>query len=146
MEARDSVATWVLRVLAAACLAISGYIHLHLASRYNYPGTITGTQLFDAQGTVALIAAVLLLVTDNRWVWVVAAIVGLASFAAVMSSRYLSIGAIGPLPDMRDASWQPSPDKPLSAIVEGLVGVIALVRLGWALTRRAEPARPPAGS
>ena len=45
----------VFRVLAAAALGISAYVHLHLAHRYAYPGTIRGDQLFYAQGVVAAV-------------------------------------------------------------------------------------------
>src|SRR4051812_27063988 len=108
----------VLRVLAAAALGVSAYVHLHLAHLFAYPGTISGTGLFRAQGVVAALVGVALLATGHRWAWVAAAVVGLASFGAVMLYRYVDVGAIGPLPNMYDASWQPSPDKLLSALVE----------------------------
>src|SRR3954449_8939665 len=108
----------VLRVIAATCLGISAYVHLHLAHRYGFPGTISGETIFRVQGVVAATVAVLLLLTGNKWVWVAAALVGLASFAAVMLYRYVNVGAIGPLPNMYDATWAPSPDKLLSALVE----------------------------
>lgn len=117
----------VLRVLTAAALAVSGYVHLHLAHLYGYPGTITGTQLFVAQGVTAFVLALAILVTGNRWLWAAGAALGLASFAAVMTYRYVDLGAIGPLPNMYDATWQPSPDKVVSAIAE------ISVPLWWAL-------------
>jgi hypothetical protein len=131
MSLRRPATVWVLLVLTAASLAISAYVHLHLAKSYAYPATITGTQLFVTQGVIALVVTAVLVVTDNRWAWVAAAVVGLASFAAVMSSRYLDIGAVGPFPDMRDTTWHPTPDKPLSAAVEALVVLFALAR--WAV-------------
>jgi hypothetical protein len=108
----------LLRVLAGVALAVSGYVHLHLAHRYGYPGTITGEQLFIAQGVTALVLAVAIVVSGNRWLWAAGAALGLASFVAVMVYRYADIGAIGPLPDMYDATWQPSPQKLLSAVAE----------------------------
>ena len=128
-----------LRVLAAACLGVSAYVHLHLAHRYGYPGTINGETLFRVQGIVAATIAVLLMVTGNKWVWVAAALVGLASFGAVMLYRYVDVGSIGPLPNMNDPTWRPSPDKLMSAIAEAAVVVLWLVHL--ALSRR--PARQP---
>jgi hypothetical protein len=118
-----------LRVLAAIALAVSAYVHLHLAHRYAYPGTISGETLFRIQGVTAAVLAVGLLVTGNRWVWAAAAAVGLASFAAVMLYRYVDVGAIGPLPNMNDATWQPSPDKLLSAAAEILVPILWLAYL-----------------
>ena len=141
----------VLRVLAAGCLGVSAYVHLHLASRYGYPGTISGETLFRVQGVVAAAVGVLLLVTGNKWVWVVAALVGLASFGAVVLYRYVDVGAIGPLPNMYDATWQPSPDKPLSALVEIAVPMLLLIdlvvrRSSTSPARRRSAAPQPGGS
>lgn len=121
-----------LRVLAAAALGISAYVHLHVAHLYDYGSNLTGTQMFYAQGVVAAIVAVALLVTGNKWVWAAAALVGLVSFAAVMTYRYVDVGAIGPVPNMYDATWQPSPDKLLSAIAEISVPVWWLLHLATA--------------
>src|SRR5438309_1290098 len=79
----------ILRVLAAAALATSAYVHLHLAHLYSYGSSLTGTDLFRAQGIVAGVVAVALLLTGNRWVWLLAALVGVGSFAAVMLYRYV---------------------------------------------------------
>ena len=123
------------RLLAVAALGISSYVHLHLAHLYAYPGTISGTDLFRAQGAAAAAVALVLLVTGNRFAWVAAALLGLGSFAAVMLYRYVDVGAIGPLPNMYDATWQPSPDKLLSAVAEIAVPLLWVVHL--AMTRRA---------
>ena len=131
-----------LRVLAAAALGISSYVHLHVAHLYSYGSTITGTDIFRAQGIVAALVAVVLLVTGNRWVWVLAALVGLASFAAVMTYRYVDVGAIGPIPNMYDATWQPSPDKVMSAIAEICIPVLWLLHLA---TERVSKATKPSG-
>ena len=126
--------SWVLRVLMVACLGISAYVHLHLAHLYTTLGdTITMGQLFKVQGVVAAAVALWLLVTGSRFAWWAGAAVSAASFAAVMLYRYVDIGAIGPLPNMYDAAWQPSPDKLLSAIVEGAGVVLFLV---WLLVSR----------
>ena len=118
-----------LRVLAAAALGISAYVHLHLAHLYAYPGTISGTTLFRVQGVTAIVVGVVLLATGHRWAWLAAAVVGLASFGAVMLYRYVDVGAIGPLPNMYDATWQPSPDKLLSALVEAALPVLWAIHL-----------------
>jgi len=136
----------VLRVLAAAALGISAYVHLHLASRYAYPGTINGEDLFRAQGIVAAVVAVALLVTGNRWVWLAAAAIGLASFVAVMLYRYVDVGAIGPLPNMYDSTWQPLPEKLLSAIAEAAVPVLWLLDLAVARSVKKRPTPRPAGA
>jgi len=129
----------VLRLLGAAALAISSYVHLHLAHIYSSLGdTITQGDLFYVEGAVAAAVALWVLVTGGRWAWVAVGLVAAASFAAVMVYRYVDVGSIGPIPNMYEPSWQPSPDKGLSAIAEA-VGVVtaaaALLRLGL---RRAE--------
>jgi len=128
--------TVLLRVLSAGALAVSGYVHLHLAHRYGYPGTITGEQLFIAQGVTALVLAAAILVTGNRWVWAAGAALGLASFAAVMTYRYVDLGAIGPLPNMYDATWKPSPEKMLSAIAEITVPLCFVLAMAAGHLRR----------
>jgi hypothetical protein len=132
----------VLRVLAAAALGVSAYVHLHLAHLFAYPGTISGTDLFRAQGVVAAVVAVVLLTTGHRWAWVAAALVGLASFGAVMLYRYVDVGAIGPLPNMYDATWAPSPDKLISALVEIALPLLWVVHLAIARTGRRDDLAP----
>ena len=136
-----SVTELVLRVLAVAGLAISAYVHLHLAHLYTTLGdTITQGDLFRVQGVIAAAVAVWLLVTGSRWAWWTAGVVSAVSFAAVMIYRYENVGAIGPFPNMHDASWQPSPDKMLSAVAEAAVVVLALV--WWAVVDRRRDRQP----
>lgn len=117
------------RLLAAAALGVSAYVHLRLAPQYPYPGGISGTQLFDLQAGVATVTAVVLLVTGHRWAWAAAASIGLASFAAVILYRYVDVGSLGPLPNMSDPTWAPIPAKPASAVAEALVPVLFALRL-----------------
>jgi hypothetical protein len=66
-----------------------------------------------------------------------AGVVSALSLGAVMLYRYVNVGAIGPIPNMHDASWQPSPDKMASAVAEAAVVVLVLV--WWvAVARRRE--------
>jgi hypothetical protein len=130
----------VLRLLAVAGLAVSAWIHLDLAHLYKGLGdTITQADLFYAQAAVAAVVALWLLVTGMRTAWWAAALVGAGSFAAVMLYRYVDVGAIGPIPNMHDASWLPSPDKAVSAIAEAAVVVVWLAY--EALHRRNRPSR-----
>ena len=115
-------------MLAVAGLGISSYVHLHLAPLYRGLGdTITQAQLFYVQGVVAAVVGAVLLLTGMRVAWWAAAVVAASSFAAVMIYRYVDVGAIGPIPNMHDGSWLPSPDKALSAIVEAAVVVLWLL-------------------
>jgi hypothetical protein len=127
-SSRVSPVELVLRVLAVAGLGVTAYIHLHLAHLYAANGsTISQGDLFVAQGVVSIIVGLALLATGGRWAWLLTALVSLASLAAVLVSRYTSLGSVGPLPNMHDASWEPSPDKLNSAIAEAAVVAVVLI-------------------
>lgn len=141
LTARWSITGVALRLLGAAALAISSYVHLHGAHFYTSLGsTITQADLFYAQGAIAAAVALWVLVTGNRWAWVAVALVGLASFAAVMTYRYVNVGAIGPIPNMYEPTWQTN-EKLLSAYAEAAAVVIAAVGLvTQRLRTRSDPA------
>jgi hypothetical protein len=126
---RTTPAAVALRILAAACLGVSAWIHFHLADRYaTVPHDVIGQDdLFYIQAAVAAVVALWLLVTGRRFAWWAAALVGASSLGAVLLYRYVDVGALGPLPNMNDASWEPSPDKAVSAIVEAAVVVLWLI-------------------
>ena len=131
MTRRVSFADLVLRVAGAGALGISSYVHLHGAHFYRSLGdTITQADLFCVQGAVAAAVGLWVLVTGSRWAWVAVALVGAASFAAVVVYRYVDVGAIGPIPNMYEPSWQTN-QKLLSAYAEAgsvVIAVVALVR------------------
>jgi hypothetical protein len=138
---RMSLADVALRLLGAASLAISSYVHLHGAHFYKTLGdSITQADLFYVQGSVAAVVALWVLLTGNRWAWVAVALVGAASFAAVMTYRYVNVGSIGPIPNMYEPSWQTN-QKLLSAYAEAaavVIAVIALLRTRAGAARRAD--------
>jgi hypothetical protein len=74
------------------------------------------------------LVALWVLVTGNRWAWAAVAVVGAASFAAVMLYRYVDVGSIGPIPNMYEPSWQTN-EKLLSAYAEAAAVVVAAVAL-----------------
>ena len=117
----------VLALLAAAGLAYDAYVHLDLASVYDGVGdTITQGGLFRVEAALAIVAALVVLVSDHRLAWLVAGSVGLGGFAAVVLYRYVDVGAIGPVPDMYEPVWYG--EKTHSALAEGGVGLVWLVR------------------
>ena len=129
-----------LTVVAVLGLAYDVKAHLHLAPVYDAVGTsITQGALFRLEAAVALVVGLALLVVDDRRVWLLAALVGLAGVAAVVLYRYVDVPALGPVPSMYEPVW--FPEKTHSAIAEGLVVVAALAR---EVVRRA--GRPTAGS
>jgi hypothetical protein len=127
-------------VIVVAGLAIDAYVHFHLASAFknNRTSTLSEADLFRAEATVAIIAAVALLLRPRRYTAAFAFLVAAAGFAAVMVYRYVDIGAFGPIPGMYDPFWVPT-EKWLSAVAEGVAAVaaLALVALFSARTRGA---------
>lgn len=135
-SSRVSLSDLALRLLGAAALAISSYVHLHGAHFYKTLGdSITQADLFYAQGIVAALVALWVLVTGHRWAWVAVALVGAASFAAVMTYRYVNVGSIGPIPNMYEPTWQTN-QKLLSAYAEAASVVIAAAALLRSRLRR----------
>jgi hypothetical protein len=137
LTGRWSITDVALRLLGAGALAISSYVHLHGAHFYTSLGnTITQADLFYAQGAIAALVALSVLLTGHRLAWAAAGLVGAGSFAAVMLYRYVDVGAIGPIPNMYSPTWLPSPDKLLSAYAEAWALVLAVVALLRATARR----------
>lgn len=135
-SSRVSVSDLALRVLGAAALAISSYVHLHGAHFYKTLGdSITQADLFYAQGAIAALVALWVLLTGNRWAWASVALVGAASFAAVMTYRYVNVGSIGPIPNMYEPTWATN-QKLLSAYAEAAAVVIAAAALLRSRLRR----------
>lgn len=140
---RTSAAELTLRLLGAAALAVSSYVHLHGAHFYSSLGdSITQADLFYAQGIVAALVALWVLATGSRWAWVAVGLVGAASFAAVMVYRYVDVGSIGPIPNMYEPTWQTN-QKLLSAYAEAAAVVVAAGAL-FSRSRRTPPDRATA--
>jgi hypothetical protein len=124
---RRRVSSLVLAVLAAAGLAYDAYVHLDLAHVYDHNGdTITQGGLFRLEAALAIAAAVVVLLWDNRLAWLVAGTVGLGGLAAVVLYRYVDVGAVGPVPNMYEPLWYG--EKTRSAVAEAGVGAVWIVR------------------
>lgn len=123
----------VLRVLVAVGLAVDAIVHLKLASGYQLaaPSGIGEGSVFRIQSGVALAVAGWVLLRGSRPAYLTAALVGLSAVAAVLLYRYVDIAGFGPIPPMYEPIW--SSDKRLSAVAEGLAGILALA--GAFLTR-----------
>jgi hypothetical protein len=120
-------------VVVAAGLAVDAYVHFDLAGTYDPVKTSTLSQgdLFRAQGVVAILAALLLIVRPRRWTAAIAAVAAGSALAAVLVYRYVDIGQIGPIPSMYEASWYT--EKTITAIAEAaaFVGAVALLFVPW---------------
>lgn len=116
--------------MVAAGLAASAYLHLDLAGTYDGVGEqLTVGDLFRAQGVAAALTAAAVLVLRHRLALALAVVVALASTVAVVSSVYVRVPALGPLPELYEPVWYA--EKTVSALctaVSAFVGVVLLSR------------------
>ena len=128
MPAGPSTGSSVLRVVAAVGLAVDAYVHADLASCYAGPAGVVGQQgLFLVEAGIAVAAALLVLTRGWPAVYLAAALVAASALAAVIASRYVDLGPIGPLPDLYEPVWYP--EKVVAAGGEA----VALVAAGLLL-------------
>lgn len=134
----------VLRVIAAAALAVDAYLHAKLADQYDLvKATVSQGNLFRAEAGLAALAALLVLVLrrpiGDAFAWLVAA----GGLALLLVYRYINVGTLGPVPNMYEPLWYF--DKDVAAIAE-LVAVLATTLLLLThrrrLRRRDLPADP----
>jgi hypothetical protein len=120
-----------IRATVVAGLAIDAYVHLNLASTYGETGgVISEGVLFRAEAAVALLVAISVAIYGRRASYAAAVLVAASALAAMLVSRYVDLGAVGPFPDLYDPVW--FAEKMLSAIAEGVAtaaGLAALVLL-----------------
>ncbi len=119
----------VLRIVIAVALVIDAMIHLQLDPGYQQaaPGGIGQGTLFVIQSVAAILAAIYVLVRGSRLSYVIAGLVALGAFVAVVLYRYVDVPAIGPIPAMYEPIW--FFDKTLTAVAEGLAAILAGVGL-----------------
>jgi hypothetical protein len=123
-----------LAVGVAVALAVDASVHATSAGFYDpsHGGLITEGNLFRAEALVSGLLAVLLLVRPSGWALTAALLVAASALAAVVLYRYVDVGAIGPIPDLYEPTWQ-VPGKLPSAYAEGIAAVLSAA--GVALTR-----------
>ncbi|MFD5466546.1 hypothetical protein ACFWIQ_27505 [Kitasatospora sp. NPDC127059] len=132
---RHRVVHLVLRLVAAAGLAVDAAVHTRLAERYDAVGdTLSQGTLFRAEAAAASLAVLLVLLLRRRggdlFAWLVAA----SGLGALLLYRYVDVGALGPLPDMYEPLW--FADKTLAAWAEGVALVALTVLLSVRRPRR----------
>ena len=113
-------------VVVVAGLAVDAYVHFDLASSYAgvKSSVLSQADLFRAEGAVAVLAAVALLVRPRRYTAAFAFLVAAAGTAAAVVYVYVDVGAFGPFPNMYENIWYT--EKTLSAWAEGIAAVAAL--------------------
>ena len=134
---RSTIISWTLRVGTAAALGIDAAVHWQNASAYDaVTATLSQGELFRAEAVLAVAVGLLVLLWPRPGSWVAALAVGASALAAVLLYRYVDLGALGPLPNMYENTWQ-VPGKLLSAYAEG--AAIVLAGLGLVVHRGVLP-------
>ncbi|WP_245933714.1 hypothetical protein [Arthrobacter livingstonensis] len=129
----------VLRVLAAAGLAVDAVVHAQLAPGYQAaaPGGFGEGNLFLAEAAAAAVVGLYVLVRGSRPAWVLALLSAAGGLAALLLYRYIEIPAFGPFPSMYEPVW--FFEKTLTALAQAAVILLAAAAL--VLHRRTSIAR-----
>lgn len=129
------VARLVLRVLVAAGLAVSAYVHADLAAVYDGVGArVSQGNLFRIDAAVASLAALAVLAAGRRSGFGLAFVVAASSLGAILVYRYVDVGQLGPLPNMYEPAW--FPEKSAAAVAEAAAMVLAAGGLVWEVRKR----------
>lgn len=127
--------SWALRGATAASLGVSAYLHVVLAQGPLLRASqVTVAGLFLAQAAAATTGALAVLLRPAPVAWVLAALVGLGSLAALVLSVYVQIPAFGPIPSLYEPAWYS--DKVLAAASAAVAAGCALAGLVRARARR----------
>lgn len=122
----NETALLVVRLLAAAALLVSAIIHAKVALDAGLGGSLFGEgQLFAAQALLSAVLAVALLTRDSR-VWLAAVVLSVAGLAAILSSVYFPVPAVGPFPAIDEPVWLLN--KAVCAVAEASVITLWLIR------------------
>jgi hypothetical protein len=107
-------------------LAFDAYVHFDLAAGYDgvRSDTVSQGDLFRVEGTLAIVAAIALVLLPRLWTALLAFVIAGGGVGAVLLYRYVDVGAIGPVPDMYEPLWYA--EKTQSAWVEGIAALAAL--------------------
>ncbi len=115
-----------LRLLTAAALAVSAYVHVELSSSPYYAGgQLTLGALFLSQAVVAVVVAVWVLVRPSPASCVAAVVVATASLLALVVSTYVRLPSLGPFPVLYEPFWYG--DKVVAAVAAAVAAVAGLV-------------------
>ncbi|MEZ0089178.1 hypothetical protein [Streptacidiphilus sp. EB129] len=133
-----AVAHLVLRVAAAAGLAVDAAVHASLAGRYDLvSATVSQGDLFRIEAGAAALAALLVLLwrrpVGDLFGWLTAG----AGIAALLVYRYDDLGAFGPFPNMYEPIWYTDKVRALAGQALALVALTPLLIAGF----RRRPAR-----
>jgi glucan phosphoethanolaminetransferase (alkaline phosphatase superfamily) len=127
----------VLAVVTGVLLAVDGYVHLTDASQYDRfkSSVMSEGTLFRIQGVVAIVVAVAVLIWPRVLTWVLSILVAGSAAAAVVLYTYVNVGALGPLPNLYENTWD-RPGKVGSAVAETAATLVAIAGLVLAVRMR----------
>jgi hypothetical protein len=110
------------RLVAAAGLGIDAFVHADIASTYaEGGGTISEAVLFRAEAVLASLTALALILAGRRLCLLVVFGVPASALAAMLVSRYVDPGAVGPFPHLYDPVWFAENCGPRSANLSPLL-------------------------
>ena len=121
---------WLLRLVAAAGLAVDAGVHANLAGDFDaIKDGVSQGELFRVEaGAASLVALLALLFAHRAWVYAAVASVAGGGLGAVVVYRYVNVGGFGPFPNMYEPVWYFQ--KTLSAYAEAaalVAGIFGLV-------------------
>ncbi|MET3949109.1 hypothetical protein ABIB49_003835 [Arthrobacter sp. UYCu512] len=139
-----SVTAMILRVLAAAALAVDAVVHARLAPDYQSaaPEGLGEGNLFLAEAAAVAMVGLYVLIRGSRPAWVLALLTAGGSLAILPLYRYVAVPAIGPFPAMYEPVW--FFDKTLTALAQTAVVLLAAVALTLHRRYRPKPLAPTA--
>lgn len=125
-RAGDPRALLIARLLAAAALMLSAFIHGKLALDLGIGGPLVGQgQLFGAQAALSSALAVAMLTHDNR-IWLVAVVLSVVGLGLLLASVYFPIPAVGPFPEINEPVWLMT--MAVAAFAQAAVPTLWLIR------------------
>ncbi|MHC6231830.1 hypothetical protein ACX5I6_20050 [Arthrobacter sp. MMS24-T111] len=128
-SARITAARLILRVLAAAALAVDAAVHAQLAPGYQSaaPEGFGEGNLFLAEAVVAAVAGLYVLIRGSRPAWILALLTAGGGLAVLLLYRYIDVPAFGPFPAMYEPVW--FFEKTLTAFAQVLATLLAAIAL-----------------
>ncbi len=134
-----------LTCVVVAGLAVDAFVHFDLASTYDVvrSATLSEGDLFRAEGSLAVLVAVALVLHPRRYTALAALLVTAGGLAAVLVYQYIDVGAFGPFPNMYEPVW--FTEKTQSAWAEA-IGAVAAFALLVLLHLRTRASRRPSAA
>lgn len=117
-----------LRLLAAGGLAVDAGVHAELAPLYDgVRASLSEGDLFRIEAGLACLAALCVLLSRHRLAALLALVVAGSALAALLVSRYLDLGALGPFPNLYEPSWFPQKSLAAAGEIAAILASAALL-------------------